>query len=226
MERAIIEIDEERCNGCGQCITDCAEGALAIVDGKAKLISEAYCDGLGACLNCPQGALTLRMRNAKPFDEAAAMQAKLKRESGGLTPLIPKSSIEEITANAEQERLLRHKLKSRLRTWPIQLELMPARADYLKDADILLAAQCAGFALPNIHEDWMAGRIPLIACPKLENKQALIERLGRIIAENDIKSLTLLRMSVPCCDLEHIAREAIAKSGRKLNWQTHVVPLR
>lgn len=229
MERPIIEIDEDRCNGCGQCILDCAEGALAIVNGKAKLISDVYCDGLGACLNCPQGALTLRTREAPPFDEAAALVAKLQREQTGgmpLAPLLPKGPMREILAAGRQEADLRKELKSHLRSWPIQLELMPRCADYYQDADIILAAQCAGFALPNISGDWLAGRLPIIACPKLENNDRLIERLTPVLAENEIKSLTVLRMSVPCCGLERIAREAIERAGKNIPWQTHVAQLK
>lgn len=228
MQRPIIEIDEEKCNGCGQCILDCAEGALALVDGKAKLISDVYCDGLGACLNCPQGALALREREAPPFDEAAAMQAKLEREQSGgtpLTPLMPKRPMAEILATSKREDKLSHALKSRLRTWPIQLELMPPRADYYKDAELVLAAQCAGFALPNIHSDWLAGKIPIIACPKLENHEKLIDRLATILRENEIRKITVLRMSVPCCGLERIVRTAIDKSGKDIPWETHVAQL-
>lgn len=229
MERPIIEIDEERCNGCGQCILDCAEGALAIVNGKAKLISDVYCDGLGACLNCPQGALSLRTREAPAFDEAAAMAAKLDRENSArkpLSPLVPKSAVKAIIKTAEEEKKLARELKSRLKSWPLQLELMPARADYLQGANLLLAAHCSGFALPGISEDWMAGRVPIIACPKLENNEKLVSRLAAIFKENDIRSLTVLRMSVPCCGLERIAREAIKQSGKPLEWNTHVVQLK
>lgn len=226
MQRPIIEVHEELCNGCGQCILDCAEGALAIVNGKAKLISDVYCDGLGACLNCPQGALRLRTREAPPFDEAAAMQAKAAREQAAkkpLSPLIPKRVVQEIARNAEKEKKLRSELQSHLQTWPIQLELMPARADYLEGADLLLAAQCAGFALPSIAEDWIAGRVPVIACPKLENNEKLIEKLATLIKNNKPKSITALRMSVPCCNLERIIREAIEVVGSDVPWQTHVV---
>ncbi|MBD5641159.1 MAG: ferredoxin [Desulfovibrio sp.] len=226
MERPIIEIDEELCNGCGQCILDCAEGALAIVNGKARLISDVYCDGLGACLNCPQGALRLRTREAAPFDEAAAMQAKAQRELAPkktLEPLLPRKVVERIGQNAELEKKLRRELKSHLRTWPIQLELMPPAADYLEGADLLLAAQCAGFALPGISQDWIAGRVPIIACPKLENNEKLIQRLANIIKTSKPKSITTLRMSVPCCNLERIVREAIGLCGVDVPWQTHVV---
>lgn len=222
MERPIIEIDEERCNGCGLCITDCAEGALALVDGKAKLISDVYCDGLGACLNCPRGALKLVIRDAPDFDETAAMRAKLEREQ---KPLAPKRTPSEITAAAKREGALEKKLKSALLTWPIQLELMPRRANWLENADILLSAQCAGFALPEIGRDWLAGRVPIIACPKLEDNEKLIDRLSGILADNKTGSLTVLRMSVPCCDLERIVREAVARSGKPLEWKTHVARL-
>lgn len=227
MERPIIEIDKERCNGCGKCILDCAEGALAIVNGKAKLISDVYCDGLGACLNCPQGALTLRTRDAAPFDEAAALAAKLEREQSGgapLAPLPPNEPMREILATCQQRDALQKGLKAQLPAWPIQLQLMPTRADYYKNADIVLAAQCAGFALPNIHEDWLRGKLPIIACPKLEDNASLVERLATIFKENEIRSLTVLRMSVPCCGLEGIAREAL--SAREIPWQTHVVQLK
>lgn len=226
MERPIIEIDEERCNGCGQCILDCAEGALAIVNGKAKLISETYCDGLGACLNCPQGALSLKTREAPEFDEAAAMQAKIAREAKPLTPLIPKPVIQEIEKNAERERELAEALRPHLHTWPLQLMLMPRRADYLQNADLLLAAQCSGFALPHIHEDWLEGRVPIIACPKLENREKMVERLSGILEDNDIRSITVLRMSVPCCGLEAIVREAMDKAGKDIPWFAHSVKMR
>lgn len=226
MERPIIEINEELCNGCGKCILDCAEGALAIINGKAKLISEVYCDGLGACLNCPQGALTLKTREAAPFDEAAAMSAKLAREETGGEPLlekIDKKPMQEILAANKSEIQLQNALQSSLRYWPIQLELMPLRADYYQNADILLAAQCAGFALQGINQDWMQGRLPIIACPKLEDKQKLIAKLADILRNNEIAKITILRMSVPCCGLEQITREAIKASGKNISCDTHVI---
>lgn len=229
MERPIIEIDEEKCNGCGQCILDCAEGALAIVDGKAKLISDVYCDGLGACLNCPQGALSLRTREAPAFDEAAAMQAKLAREQAGGIPLGPMpgaGAMREILATSVKEKSLTRELRSHLHSWPIQLELMPPKADYYEDADILLAAQCAGFALPQLSQDWVKGRLPVIACPKLENHEKLIARLATVLEHNPIRRLTVLRMSVPCCGLERIARAALDGSGKDIPWETHVVQLK
>lgn len=229
MERPIIEIDEALCNGCGQCILDCAEGALAIVNGKARLISDVYCDGLGACLNCPQGALSLKTREAPAFDEAAALAAKLQREQTGGIPLGPvaaRGPMREILAAGKAEAFLQEGLRARLQSWPIQLELMPSRADYYQGANVLLAAHCAGFALPNLAEDWLLGRLPIIACPKLEDNEQLIERLAAVLAQNELASLTVLRMSVPCCGLERIVREAMTRAARDTPWQTHVVQLR
>lgn len=224
MERPVIEIDEEKCNGCGQCILDCAEGALAIVNGKAKLISEVYCDGLGACLNCPQGALTLRTKEAPAFDEAAAMAAKLAREKKGQNA--PLSPMRQILATSLEEKRLQKELKSHLRSWPIQLQLMPPKADYYAGAHILLAAQCSGFALPHLEENWLPGKLPIIACPKLEDNNKLVERLAVVLGNNDISRMTVLRMSVPCCGLERIVRKALELSGANIPWETHVVQLR
>lgn len=213
MPRPIITIDEEKCNGCGQCILDCAEGALAIVNGKAKLISEVYCDGLGACLNCPQGALTLAMKDAPPFDEAAALAAKREREAKKpLTPIMPQD-FKPPCVNAE------------VSTWPIQLELVPKTAAFLKNAPLLLAAQCAGFAAPDIHVQ-MRGKVLLIACPKLENHEILAEKLAAIISANDTPSISILRMSVPCCALPAIVERAIAISGKKPELHVEVVSLK
>ena len=192
MKRPIIEIDEEKCNGCGQCVLDCAEGALAVIDGKARLVSEVFCDGLGACLNCPQGALTLTTREAPDFDEAAALAAK---------------AVE-------------------LPTWPIQLRLVPPQAPFLDGAHLLLAAHCAGFALPNLHKDWLAGRVPLIACPKLEDNTVLLEKLTAILRTGRIAGLTVLRMSVPCCGgLERLARQALEAAACNLPLEIHVARL-
>lgn len=221
MLRPIIHIDEEKCNGCGQCVLDCAEGALAIIDGKARLISQNYCDGLGACLNCPQDALRLEMAEAPPFDEHAALEAKAKREGkcGGTSPRFLQQLTPLKAMSAEN-------LAAQLPSWPIQLELVPPAAPYLKNADLLLAAHCSGFALPGIQEDFIAGRIPVIACPKIENFEKMLEKLAAILKDNNIKSLTVLRMSVPCCGgLEKLAKTAIAKAGINLSFQTRIVNL-
>ena len=203
MERPIIEIDEEKCDGCGQCVLDCAEGALAVVDGKARLIRDSYCDGLGACLNCPRGALRIVMREAEAFDEAAA-----------LAPLF-----------SAADNDIPDSLRARTPSWPIQLRLLPPQAPFLDGAHVLLAAQCAGFVLPGLHADWLQGRIPVIACPKLDNNGDYAERLARLFAMRPA-SVTLLRMSVPCCAaLEHLARQAQEAADSHAALHCHTVRL-
>ena len=233
MERPIIYIDEERCDGCGQCVLDCAEGALAVVDGKARLISDSYCDGLGACLNCPQDALRLVTREAAAFDEAAALAAKAAQRTPAhagqgcpgsaarsFAPLTPLDAPTE-TPDA---------VPARTATWPLQLWLVPPAAPFLRHADILLAAHCAGFVLPDLHARWLRGRALIIACPKLDNgNNDYLDRLMSILrghADAPPRSLTILRMSVPCCGgLEHLARVAVRQAGLDLTPQTHVVSL-
>lgn len=236
MERPIIYIDEDRCDGCGKCVLDCAEGALAVIDGKARLISESYCDGLGACLNCPQDALRLITREAPDFDEAAALAAKAAREgrssSGGghgcpgsaARSLAPLSPLEAPTAAAAST------LRAQTPSWPLQLRLMPPTAPFLRHAHILLAAHCAGFALPDLHERWLRGRVPVIACPKLDNSNNdYLDRLVAILrghADAPPRSLTILRMSVPCCaGLEHLAHAAVRQAGLDIVPQIHVISL-
>lgn len=207
MLRPIIEIDEEKCDGCGQCITDCAEGALEIVNGKAKLVSEKYCDGLGACLNCPQGALKLSMKEAPAFDEAAAMEAlKAKKpkkpQKAKLNPFTPLSTPPE------------KKVGAVVPSWPIQLALLPAQAEFLNDARISLCAQCAGFAYPELHKKFVEGHVPIIACPKLEGNAKLVSKLAAALKDKKIESFDLVRMSVPCCKrLQGIVEEAFREAG-------------
>lgn len=241
MKRLIIQIDEEKCTGCGQCILDCAEGALAIVDGKAKLIKDSYCDGLGACLNCPEGALQLIEREADDFDEEEALAAKAERDGlpgkpaghgqhgpahgmphkpggcpGSMARALKPFSPGTVAANPG--------LATDLPSWPIQLRLVPPSAAFLKGAHVLLAAHCAGFALPNLHKDWIAGRIPIIACPKLEDNAALLEKLTAIISSGQIASLTVLRMSVPCCGgLERLVQQALKDAQSDIPVESHIV---
>ena len=231
MERPIIEIDEEKCNGCGQCVLDCAEGALVIVDGKARLVSDVYCDGLGACLHCPQGALRLVTREAADFDEKAALAAKAAREAAnagasvpcscpgmtirGLQPLSPLQGDDDSVS-----------LRAALPSWPIQLRLIPSAAPFLRGGRLLLAAHCAGFALPNLHQDWLTGRVPLIACPKLEDNALLLEKLTAVLRDGNPASFEVLRMSVPCCGgLERLALQALQAVGRTDPAPCHVVRL-
>lgn len=230
MLRPIIEIDEEKCNGCGQCVLDCAEGALAIVDGKARLIGDIYCDGLGACLNCPQGALTLTTREAAPFDEAAALAAKAHREASGgcpgsapraLTPLLPREGGATPLAPAPEGALA-----AQLPAWPVKLALVPPTAPFLRGARLLFTADCAGLALPNLHAQWLAGRIPLLACPKLEAHTSIQERLAAIIRDAAPSGITVLRMSVPCCGaLGRLAERALAASGSTVPLEIQTIQL-
>lgn len=238
MERPIIEIDEEKCDGCGQCVLDCAEGALAVVNGKARLIRDSYCDGLGACLNCPRGALRIVMREAEAFDEAAALAAKAARDGQAHPQGCPGSrprtfaapgniaaapALTPLLSAADND--IPDSLRARTPSWPIQLRLLPPQAPFLSGAHVLLAAQCSGFVLPGLHTDWLQGRIPVIACPKLDNNGDYAERLARLFAMRPA-SVTLLRMSVPCCAaLEHLARQAQEAAGSHAALHCHTVRL-
>ena len=232
MERPIIQIDEERCDGCGQCVLDCAEGALAVIDGKARLISESFCDGLGACLNCPRDALRLVTRDAPDFDEEAALAARAAREGKSAAKGCPGSAARLLPFGAAPggAEAASSGLRAQTPTWPLQLRLMPPAAPFLRDADILLSAHCAGFTLPGLHADWLRGRVPVIACPKLDNgNNDYLERLTAILrghADAPPRSLTVLRMSVPCCaGLEHLARAAVKQAGLSIVPQVHVIAL-
>ncbi len=192
--RDIIEIDAERCDGCGQCVLDCAEGAIAIVDGKAKVVSESFCDGLGACLSgCPQNALAIVRREAPAFDEEAAMRhvASLSGKKAGC----PGTTVRPFSTPGERAAGL---LAPAAHTWPLKLRLAPAGAPFLKGADLLLAADCSGAASPRFHE-LAEGRVPLIVCPKFEVRAEVEARLHEILAVGRPRSLTALRMEVPCC---------------------------
>lgn len=231
MLRPIIEIDESKCNGCGQCILNCAEGALAIVNGKAKLINEVYCDGLGACLNCPQGALHIVEREAQQFNAETALAAKRLKAKGGGTAE-PEyvvgclgSAVKILTPLTTNFQRKRSDLQAVLSTWPLQLRLVPPSAPFLKKARVLLAAHCAGFALPNLHEDWLIGRVPIITCPKLEDKSVLMDKLTNILRQGNIEALDVLRMSVPCCSMDSLTKQAIANAKSNLVASYHVVQL-
>jgi NAD-dependent dihydropyrimidine dehydrogenase PreA subunit len=203
--RPIIQIDEEKCTGCGLCVPSCAEGALAIVDGKARLVKEIFCDGLGACLgDCPEGALTVIEREADPFDEAAVeahiadqIPTELAPHFGGC----PGSALREFarpaapaaapTTESTEESALTH--------WPVQLMLVPPHAPFLKGADVLLTADCVPFALPGYHERYLKGRVVLVACPKLDDLALYQRKLADIFAVAQPRTITVLRMQVPCC---------------------------
>lgn len=208
MLRPIIKIDEEKCDGCGQCIMDCAEGALAIVDDKARLISETYCDGLGACLNCPKGALSLETRESPAFDEEAALKAKAERENLARKPLQPLRPLE--TAESAGN------VHGSLNAWPVKLELINPNSAWLENAPLLLAADCSGFASPEIQK-LMAGKALMIACPKLGDREKYTQKLAAILESAKPSSLEILRMSVPCCGgLERIVANAQKLAGTRI----------
>ena len=229
MKRKIVHIDEAKCNGCGLCVNACHEGALQLVDGKAKLVSDIYCDGLGDCLPaCPTGAITIEEREAAPFDEAAVkkrMAETEEKESPAASPLpcgCPGSqarSLARENAPASYPRQVNTRSESELRQWPCQLKLVPVNAPYFDNAHLLVAADCTAYAYANIHQDFMRNRITLIGCPKLDLVD-YTEKLTAILENHEIKSITVLRMEVPCCaGIAHAVRNALQKSGKIIPWQ-------
>ena len=192
MKRKIIQIDEEKCNGCGICIPNCHEGAMQLIDGKARLISDLFCDGLGACIgHCPEGAIEIIEREAEPYDEHKVME-------------------------------------SELRQWPVQLHLLNPQASYFRNADVVLAADCAAFAMGDFHTRFLKGKSLAIACPKLDsNKESYVQKLSSMIADTKINSLTVVMMEVPCCGgLLKMAQTARANAGRNIPIKQAIVNLR
>ena len=209
--RAIIRIDEEKCTGCGQCIPGCAEGALQIVDGKARLICEIYCDGLGACLGeCPEGALTLEERESEAFDEQAVEEHLAKQETEDPLPCgCPGSAVRTIHPADVSSAPAAAPSPSALSHWPVQLMLVPPGAPFLRGADLLVCADCVPFAMPNLHAHYLAGRAVLVGCPKLDDAGHYRQKLETIFREAQPRSITVLRMEVPCCGgLAHVVTEA------------------
>ena len=188
MVRKIIHIDEEKCNGCGACAEACHEGAIGMVNGKAKLLRDDYCDGLGDCLPvCPVDAITFTEREAVAYDHEAVVANQRRKESC-------------------------------LSQWPVQIKLVPVKAPYFDGAELLVAADCTGYAYPGFHEAFIRGRITLVGCPKLDGVD-YAEKLTEIIRENDIRSVTVARMEVPCCGgIEYAVREALKNSGKRIPW--------
>lgn len=258
MKRKIVKIDEDKCNGCGLCVPACAEGAIQIIDGKARLLAENLCDGLGACLgDCPQDAITIEEREADEFDETA-VDAHLKHigrpaaalaahapppahaHHGGGCPSVqvrsfvapagggcPSARLMNSERPEEDERPAGAPAPSRLAQWPVQLHLVPPAAPFLQGADVLLAADCAPFAYANFHEELLKGKALLIACPKLDNTAPYLDKLVAMIQQSQIRSLTVVHMEVPCCSgLIHLARQALALSGRDIPLETVRIGIR
>lgn len=248
MERDIITIDADLCNGCGLCVSACHEGALQMIDGKAVLVSESYCDGLGDCLpECPTGAITIEKRDADEFDKVAvekhmaankaaaepapcgcpSMQTQtFEREPAEeTTPCGCPSTLtqtfdkepEPVAAAAPVEKA------SELRQWPCQIQLVPVNAPYFDGAKLLVAADCTAFANANVHSQFMKNKITIIGCPKLDSVE-YTEKLTQIISQNNIKSVDVLRMSVPCCGgIEYAVKQALQNSGKMIPWSVTVI---
>lgn len=218
MKRKIIKIDENACNGCGACANACHEGAIEMVNGKAKLTREHYCDGLGDCLPaCPTGAITFEEREAPAYDEAAVLASK--QQKAAVHTGCPGMQMRQMNRAAAKEAPATASVPSQLGQWPCQIKLVPPKAPYFSGAKLLLAADCTAYAYANIHRDFMKGKVTLIGCPKLDSVD-YSEKLTAIIRDNDIQSVTVLRMEVPCCGgLEQAAKKALQQSGKFIPWQ-------
>jgi ferredoxin len=234
--RKIIEIDEERCDGCGQCVIACAEGAIDIVDGKARLIKDTYCDGLGACLGeCPQGALTIVEREAPEFDPEAVERHLEGKATGEETPKAappfkcPSSQIRlfETSCEAANQPSAQSPSASALTHWPVQIRLVPANAPFLKGADLLVAADCTPVAYGNFHRDFLQGKTLLLGCPKFDDVPQYIQKFAEIFRVADIKSVTVLEMEVPCCSaLPVIVKKGMREAGKTIPVEEVVLGVR
>ena len=230
MFRKIIKINEEKCNGCGACATACHEGAIGMVNGKAKLLRDDCCDGLGDCLPaCPTGAIVFVMREADAYDENAVLENKSRQakkapmpQHGGCPGSQMRSFHRESAAKsapAPDENL------SQLGQWPCQIKLVPIHAPYFDNASLLIAADCTAYAYARLHEDFMRGKITVIGCPKLDDAD-YSEKLTAILKSNDVKSVTIVRMEVPCCGgLEAAAKKALQNSGKFLPWRVVTISI-
>ncbi len=220
MIRKIIKIDEEKCNGCGACATACHEGAIEMIDGKARLIRDDYCDGLGNCLPaCPTGAISFEEREAAAFDEEAVKKAKMQNHGTKLPCGCPGTQAASLKRPEIKTSLREAAVSSQLAQWPCQIRLVPVNAPYFEDANLLIAADCTAFAYGNFHNDFIRNHITLIGCPKLDEGE-WAEKLTQIIANNNIKSVKIVRMEVPCCSgIENAAKNALQKSGKFIPWQ-------
>ena len=235
MKRKIITINEDKCNGCGLCVNACHEGALQMVDGKARLVSESYCDGLGDCLpECPTGTITIEEREAQAFDKAAVSKHSTEKNPPAACACPSASARTFIRRQEGREEQPEH--VSRLGQWPCQIKLAPVTAPYFtgppptcasagafNGARLLVAADCTAFAYANVHEKFMKGKITLIGCPKLDMTD-YSEKLAAIIKNNDIRSVDVLRISVPCCGgMENAVKQALVKSGKMIPWSVTVI---
>ena len=221
MIRKIIKIDEDKCIGCGLCARACHEGAIEMIDGKARLTREDYCDGLGDCLPaCPVDAISFEEREAPAYDEEAVKKAQLAKQAAQSSCACPGSRSKAFERGEPSVApTVSRGAVSRLRQWPVQIKLVPVNAPYFNGANLLIAADCTAYAYGNFHEEFMRGKITLIGCPKLDEGD-YARKLREIIAGNDIKSVTIVRMEVPCCGgIENAARRALQESGKFIPWR-------
>ena len=233
MKRNIIRIDEAKCTGCGECIPDCPEGALKIVDGKVKLVKESLCDGLGACVGrCPFGALTIEERDAEAFDEQEAQKnmdqagdREHHQHSHSHTGACPGGMMKQWERPADSVSI---GAGSALRQWPVELKLLNPDAPYFQDAHLLVCADCVPFAFADFHHQFLAGKVLVVFCPKLDNAlKEYIEKLSLILRRNNIRSISVVHMEVPCCSATvHIIKEALKLSGKEISVEEHTVSLR
>jgi ferredoxin len=238
VNRKIIEIDEELCDGCGQCVPSCAEGALQVVDGKARLLGDVYCDGLGACLgDCPTGALSIIEREADDFDEEAveehlnAVAIKETEKEATMACGCPSSQIQSFVPTESyreaNEPVDHQDAVTELSHWPVQIRLVPPEAPFLKNSDLLVAADCTPFAYPNFHRDFLKGKVVMVGCPKFDEIQEYIKKFADIFGTADIKSVTVLVMDVPCCQgLPMIVEKGMDLAGKKIPVEVVVISAR
>jgi ferredoxin len=234
MKRKIIHIDEDKCNGCGQCVPACHEGAIKIIDGKARLAGDSLCDGLGACLGeCPQGAIMIEEREAAPFDEAEVLKKKEAemKEPETEKPLgcgCPGSMMRDFRAAPKTESAGGSgPVASELRQWPVQLKLLNPSAPFFKDADIVVSADCAAFSYGDFHRKFLKGKVLVIFCPKLDDDlDTYVEKLAAVFKANTVRSVTIVRMEVPCCGgTSQIVEEALKRSGKNVIMKEYTISL-
>jgi len=221
-KRKIINIDQDKCNGCGRCIPNCHEGAIQVIDGKARLVSDSSCDGLGACLgHCPQGAITIEEREAEAFTGPAPAQQH--HHEGGC----PGSKVMNFAKHRKSAAAAHRHQASELGNWPIQINLVPPNAPYLSGADLLISADCVPFAYPDFHDELLKGKVVLVGCPKLDDIDKYSGKIKAILKDNDIKSVTYAHMEVPCCfGLVGVIEEAIVASGKKVPFAKVVIGIK
>lgn len=239
IERRIIKIDEDKCNGCGLCVSACHEGAIKLIDNKAKLIRDDYCDGLGDCLpSCPVGAISFENRLAKEYDEIAVkknMEENKKKmnkgdsgcQGGGCPSKMAKLIIKDVDNSQDSDKVKNEvdkvESKSMLRQWPVQINLVPANAQYFDGANLLISADCCAYSYANFHNEFMKNKITLIGCPKLDDCD-YSQKLTQILTQNNIKSVTVVKMSVPCCQgIKNAVVKALQNSGKIIPWQVYTI---